>query len=360
MNKFVKIWILVASVLAFAACTDEQALEIQKPYEYDEQYYANIREYKLTDHCLSFVYYAAYAPLEGVGGYKDPASWGERLRGLPDSLDICNLWMGIPSNDPTAENYMPVAYDDMRYMQKNLGTRFVSHADASQRQRTVEGVEFIFQNDEAPLTVEQEEAVVKAYAKALVDQAVKYDLDGIDVDFEPNCAYWDQPKYILMLAQEINKYFGEGGEYEHMILMIDYYGHGAHLNAAGAELGECVDYFIRQAYTQGFSEHSQARLQSNYDQIEACCTPEKFLPCENFGTWYENGGSPFNDYDNQPMYTVGGARMYSLEGMARWNPTQGEKAGFGAFYVDRDYFSSTRIPYYNFRRCIQIANPAIY
>jgi hypothetical protein len=50
--------------------------------------------------------------------------------------------------------------------------------------------------------------------------------------------------------------------------------------------------------------------------------------------------------------------MYSLEGMARWNPTQGKKAGFGAFYFDRDYYSKTGVPYYNVRRAIQIANPA--
>ncbi len=363
MNKFIKLWILAASVFAFAACTAEEALQIQKPYEYDEQYYANIREYKqnLDDHCLSFVYYAAYAPLEGVTGYKDPASWGERFRGLPDSLDICNLWMGIPSDDPTADNYMPVAYKDMRYVQEKLGTRFVSHADASQPKRTVEGVEFVFQDDENPLTEEQEKAVVKAYGKALVDQVLKYDIDGIDVDYEPNCDFWNQPKYILLLAQTINEYFGPDGQYPEKILMIDYYGHGSYLNAAGEELDKCVDYFIRQAYTQGFSEHSQARLQSNYDQIAGCCAdPKKFIVCENFGNMYENGGSPFNDYNNQPMYTIGGKRMYSLEGMARWNPTQGEKGGFGAFYVDRDYYSATRIPYYNFRRCIQIANPAIY
>ena len=61
---------------------------------------------------------------------------------------------------------------------------------------------------------------------------------------------------------------------------------------------------------------------------------------------------------NGNLYTTDGSRMYSLEGMARWNPTQGRKAGFGGFYFNRDYYSKTGIPYYNMRRCIQIANPA--
>jgi hypothetical protein len=45
--------------------------------------------------------------------------------------------------------------------------------------------------------------------------------------------------------------------------------------------------------------------------------------------------------------------------MARWNPLQGKKGGFGAFYVDRDYYSNRGIPYYYSRRAIQMANPAI-
>ena len=45
------------------------------------------------------------------------------------------------------------------------------------------------------------------------------------------------------------------------------------------------------------------------------------------------------------------------EGMARWNPTQGKKGGFGAFYGHRDYNSNP--PYKWFRLGIQIQNPAV-
>ncbi len=349
-RNIVNFGVVAALLLGLAACTDEEAMVIQKPYTYDAQYYSNIREYKKSDHCLSYVFYAAYAPIEGVEGYKDPASWGERLRGLPDSLDICNLWMGIPSNDPEADNYMPVAYKDMRYMQKNLGTRFVSHADASQSKRTVEGVDFDF-------TVDTENTIV-AYGEALVAQALKYDLDGIDVDYEPNCEQWLTPSNILLLAQTIGKHFGPSGTDPDKLFIIDFYNHGSLLPA---EIDQWVSYYVIQAYTQGFTEHSVSYLQNNfYEQISGITTPDKVIVTENFGSWYENGGSPFNDADGNPMYTTDGSRMYSLEGMARWNPTQGEKGGFGAFYVDRDYYSKTGIPYYNFRRCIQIANPAIY
>ena len=349
VNNIVNSGILAATVFGLAACTDEEATVIQKPYTYDAQYYSNILEYKKSDHCLSYVFYAAYAPIEGVEGYKDPASWGERLRGLPDSLDICNLWMGIPSNNPEEDNYMPVAYEDMRYMQTKLGTRFVSHADASQSSRTVEGVTFDF-------TQNTEETIV-AYGEALVAQALKYDLDGIDVDYEPNCAQWYESSNILLLAQTIGKHFGPSGTLSDKLFIIDFYGNGGQLPA---EINEYVNYFVIQAYTQGFTEHSVSRLQNYYGQISSWAPSEKLIVVENFGSWYEKGGSPFNDANGNAMYTTDGSRMYSLEGMARWNPTQGEKGGFGAYYVDRDYYSSTGIPYYNIRRCIQIANPAIY
>ncbi len=346
--------LVVLAVVALTSCLKEEALEIQKPYTYDSQYFENLKAYKASDHCLSYAYYAAYSQIEGVEGYKDPASWGERLRGLPDSLDICNLWMGIPSNDPTADNYMPIAYEDMRYVQEYVGTKFVSHADASQSSRTVEGVTFNFAE------AEDVEAEIRAYGEALVAQALKYEIDGIDVDYEPNWSGWtsNNAENLLILAQTIGAYFGPKGSMSDKLFIIDFYGDGDRITE---EIGQYVDYFVIQAYTQGFTEHSEYYLQKWYfDQISDWCDPGKVIFCENFGTWYADGGSPFNDADGNAMYTTDGSRMYSLEGMARWNPTQGEKAGFGAYYVDRDYYSSTGTPYYNFRRCIQIANPAIY
>ncbi|MBP3211982.1 MAG: hypothetical protein J6M41_05380, partial [Prevotella sp.] len=83
---------------ALTSCDTEVENEtIQHLYKYDAQYYENLRAWKKTPHEVTYVYYAAWAPLEGQEGYKDPASWGERIKGLPDSLDIVNLWMGIPT-----------------------------------------------------------------------------------------------------------------------------------------------------------------------------------------------------------------------------------------------------------------------
>ena len=103
--KLKYIFSVVALASAALGCltscdTTEEALEIQKLTTYDDQYYQNLRDFKKSDHEISYVYYAAWAPLEGATDAKDPASWGERLVGLPDSIDIVNLWMGIPTPGP--------------------------------------------------------------------------------------------------------------------------------------------------------------------------------------------------------------------------------------------------------------------
>jgi len=345
-QKIAALWVLIPFLFIATSCeTDIEALEIQELKTYDEQYFENLRAYKKSDHCLSFVWYAAYAPLEGVEGYKEPASWGERIIGLPDSLDICSLWMGIPSNDPGNEDYSPVAYADMIYVRETRGTRFVAPTITRMNH-----VITLKDGTEYDLSQNQTDEGIAVYGQYLVDQVLDADIDGVDLDYEPE-GDWMQGENFTKLVQYIGQYFGPQGSYPDKLLLVDFYS-----QYPPAETEPYVNYYVRQAYTQGFTEHSAARLQSYYNSI-TWAAPEKFIVTENFGSWYENGGSPFTEADGNTL-TTDGSRMYSLEGMARWNPVQGKKAGFGAFYVDRDYYSKAG-PYYNMRRCIQIANPAV-
>lgn len=345
--KLYALSIFVLSAIVFAGCdTDVEALEIQKLKTYDEQYYENIRAYKKTPHCLSFGWYAAYANIEGVEGYKEPSSWGERIIGLPDSLDICSLWMGIPSNDPASNEYAPIAYADMRYAQEKLGTRFIAPTITRMNK-----VITLRDGTKYDLAANKTDEGIAVYGQYLVDQVLDSGIDGVDLDYEPE-GDWLMDDEFTKLVKYIGQYFGPLGKYPDKLLCVDFYS-----KYPLKETEPYVNYFIRQAYTQGFTEHSATRLQGYYDLI-SWAAPEKFIVTETFGEWYENGGSPFTEADGNTV-TTDGSQMYSLEGMARWNPTQGNKAGFGAFYFDRDYFSKTGIPYYNMRRCIQIANPAV-
>ncbi len=335
--------IFILSGFVITGCdTEPEALEIQKLKTYDDQYYENLRAYKKSEHCLSFGWYAAYAPLEGVTGYKDPASWGERIAGIPDSLDICSLWMGIPSNDPASSSYAPVAYADMIFARKMKGTRFVAPSIVRMNKTITlkDGTQY-------DLTQHHDDEGIAIYGQYLVDQVLDADIDGVDLDYEPE-GDWMQGDNFVKLVEYIGQYFGPKGKHPEKLLCVDFYNQAP---PSGTE--SFVNYYIRQSY----SASSATTLQSQYNAIN-WAPPSKFIVTETFGDNYANGGVAFTEVDGNTL-TKDGKRMYSLEGMARWNPTQGKKAGFGAFYFDRDYFSSTGIPYYNIRRCIQIANPAI-
>lgn len=113
-------FVLAVMGLVITSCdNDVETMEIQSLYKYDAQYFENLRTWKKTDHEISYAYYASWS------NSQNPTSWGERFLGLPDSMDIVNLWTDIP----TPESY-PVAYKDMVYCQNVKGTRFVMHGNA--------------------------------------------------------------------------------------------------------------------------------------------------------------------------------------------------------------------------------------
>lgn len=300
-------------LVAFSSCdTEVEKLEIQKLKTYDEQYYANIRAYKQSNHEMSFAYYEAWSPIEGVEGSKDPASWGERIMGLPDSIDIVNLWMGIP----TPETH-PVAYSDMKYVQEKLGTRFVMHADASHYRHvfTVDGVEYDMGGSPNP-----SDEVMAAYAKWIVNQVLEPGLDGVDVDYEG----WNGND-MLRLTKELAKYFGPQGSIPNKLLIIDYF------NSVPPK--DCIpycDYFVEQAYSN--QTGGSISVPNGFPS-------EKMIYCETFGVFYLDGGKLL-DY-------------------ARWEPESGRKGGCGVFFLGRNYYSSSGIPYNEFRQSIQIMNPSI-
>lgn len=341
--------ILLISFVVVMGCRKDKALEIQKPFTYDEQYYENLRAYKKTEHTLAFGWYAAYAPIEGAGGYKDPASWGERILGLPDSMDIVSLWAGIPSNDTSSPRYAPIAWKDLKFVKEKKGTRFVVPTITRMNHVITlrDGTQF-------DLSANRNDSGIKVYAQHLVDQILYSDLplDGVDLDYEPAGDFL-QGTNFTKFVQHIAQYFGPQGSHPEKLLIIDFFS-----QAPPAATGEYANYFIRQAYSQGTGGIQTANnLQNYYNAVQSAVPPSKFIVTENFGDFSENGGTPFTEA-NGNQFSSDGSRMHSLEGMARWNPVQGKKAGFGAFYFDRDYYSKTGIPYYNMRRAIQIANPA--
>ncbi len=339
MKKIFLILTTAAAALAtFTRCEDATIPEpkvLVKPHTYNEQYYANLREYKASPHQIAFGWFSDYKS----------HSLGTRFAGIPDSMDIISVWGGIPGIDPGDVNsYNPLAYEEMRFMQKVKGTRIVVTTIIRIRNYATQ-IGLIDPSN--PLS---DPDWAQKFGDYLLAQMWDNDLDGIDLDYEPE----GDPlsgEYLTTFVQYLAQHVGPMSPNPDKLLMIDFYS-----NTPSRNTEPYANYFIRQAYSQGFSEHSETRLQGYYNNMSWCPT-HKFIVTENIGDWWQNGGSPFHRADGTLMKHEDGSQVYSLEGMASWNPTQGPKGGFGGFYMQREYNSNP--PYKHMRRAIQAQNPAI-
>lgn len=325
MGKVIKVFSLLFLVGFLAQCKKQnlaEALDLQKPRNYSDEYYENLRAYKKTDHQLCFGWYADYS---------QTYSYGQHFLGLPDSIDILSLWGGIPTKETS-----PKTEEEMRFCQKVKGMRMVAPV--------------IVELESSGFSVDDEG--LKKYADWLVALVYDNDLDGLDMDWEPvGGTYLNSASNFARLVEYCSDRLGpKSGTGK--LLIVDYYNH-----TLPNTIEPYIDYLINQAYTQGTTSNSGANLQTRYDRVSAWCPPNKFIVTENLGDWWQNGGSPFTEVNGNTISPVDGLRMYSLEGMARWQPRQGTKAGFGAFYFVRDYNSTPAYKY--MRRAIQVANPAV-
>lgn len=321
--KALKIFLTTFCVMVlFSSCENApEALDLLTPYKYDDQYYANLRAYKESPHQICYGWYSDYA---------QTYSYGQHFMGVPDSIDIISLWGGMPT---PATN--PIAYEEMRFVQRVKGTKMLS-------------VKIIRMQAETWTTLDS--AGIIQYADTLLAPVFKWDLDGLDLDYEPE-GDWLSGDMLTILVRYLGQFVGPMSSDPDKLLVIDYYN-----TRPPAEVEPYISFLVNQAYTQGTTTNSATNLQSRYNLVASWCPPEKFIVTENIGDWWANGGSPFTEVDGNTL-TNGGQRMHSLEGMARWTPTQGQKGGFGAFYFIRDYNSDP--PYRYMRRAIQAINPAV-
>ena len=147
----------------------------------------------------------------------------------------------------------------------------------------------------------------------------------------------------------LKTYTPSGGE---KILVID-----GEPQSMPSERGECMNYFIVQAYECSGDANLDSRLKSTIDNFDGYLSPQevakKYIVTENFESFAQDGGVAFTDrYGN---------KMQSLEGMARWTPIIDDqkvsKGGVGTYHMEYDYPFT---PEYKWlRAAIQIMNPSV-
>ena len=292
------------------------------------QYYKNLRDYKKSDHAIAWGWFADYT---------QSTSLATRFLGLPDSLDICSLWGGIPSDDSTHvdTHYLPEVYREMKYIQEVKGTKLVVPSIIRIRTRP-EFYDSIWVKQNDP------QAAMRAYAQDLLRPIFENGLDGIDMDYEPegdpltgsNLDYFVEyvGQFVGPMASPDSTFtYPDGFTIKgnpNMLLCIDYYN-----SAPGSNTNKFTNWYVNQTYGG-----SPGRVPFSG------CPTEKVVYTENVG-------------DNWKAAECGQLLNY-----ARYQPSTGRKGGFGAFFMHRDYINTGYgcSNYANMRHGIQIQNPAIH
>ncbi|MCC8035438.1 MAG: glycoside hydrolase family 18 [Rikenellaceae bacterium] len=366
-----KIWIL-AGILVFAAalsaCSDWTDPHAKKTVDYDntetnksEEYYRALREYKKSDHSLSFGWFSSW----GEGG----VSTSNMLAGLPDSMDMVSIW-----SNGTALSQSKI--DDLRLVQEKKGTKVLICTFIQEIGKGFTPDEY--NTDEATREafwgwVDGDESAIKAsmekYAGAIMDTINKYGYDGLDIDFEPNVDAYpgkldENRQYVIWMIDILSKYLGPQSNTGKMLVL------DGELYSIDPSTGPSFDYLIGQAYSvsggtpspnAGQSEANMesrlARIVTHFkDYLGEEEVTNKFIVTENLESAIDclNGGYYWTTRD--------GIRQDkdvcpSLVGMAMWEPENGyRKGGFGGFRFDAEAMNN---PAYKWmRRGIQAQNPA--
>lgn len=325
--KYIMPLLLIACM--FASCdTDVENATVVAPTTYGPQYYKNLRDYKKSDHSIAWGWFADYT---------QSTSLATRFLGLPDSLDICSLWGGIPSDDSTHvdTHYLPEVYREMKYVQEVKGTRLVVPTIIRIRTRP-EFYDSIWVKQNDP------QAAMRAYAQDLLRPIFENGLDGIDMDYEPegdplsggNFDYFVEyvGQFVGPMASPDSTFtypdgFTIKGNPE-MLLCIDYY-----RSTPGPNTNQYTNWYVNQTYGG-----SPGRVPF------IGCPTEKVVYTENVGDNWKD------------------AECGQLLNYARYQPSTGRKGGFGAFFMHRDYINTGYgcSNYANMRHGIQIQNPAIH
>lgn len=325
--KYIMPLLLIACM--FASCdTDVENATVVAPTTYGPQYYKNLRDYKKSDHSIAWGWFADYT---------QSTSLATRFLGLPDSLDICSLWGGIPSDDSTHvdTHYLPEVYREMKYVQEVKGTRLVVPTIIRIRTRP-EFYDSIWVKQNDP------QAAMRAYAQDLLRPIFENGLDGIDMDYEPegdplsggNLDYFVEyvGQFVGPMASPDSTFtYPDGFTIKgnpNLLLCIDYYG-----SAPSGNTNKFTNWYVNQTYGG-----SPGRVPFSG------CPTEKVVYTENVG-------------DNWKAAECGQLLNY-----ARYQPSTGRKGGFGAFFMHRDYINTGYgcSNYANMRHGIQIQNPAIH
>lgn len=386
------------------ACSKWTSIEPKNPTDLTAnnktpEYYAALREYRESDHQISFGYFSGW---NGA----DVVNMKLSLMGLPDSLDMVSLW-GCWCNLNDSQKRDLQRAQELKGMKclavfivASIGDQctpsWIAETLAKEGTVNVEGKTYTDEtqarmafwgllpsSEYADENAEQADALlaVDRYADAICDTIAKYNLDGFDFDYEygyggghgnlvgvqgalSSSKAWiyneRSLRFVERMRSRLDAIGAEKGK--KMILMID----GAP-ESITPEAGKHFDWIATQAYTGGSRSGSDAAMDTRFNAavsnfaaagLSADWIARRYLLLENFENGLaETNGGPWKD-------RYGNTSMTSVEGMARWTPLVNgipvRKGGFGAYHIEYGYeIPGYSITYPGIRKAISIMNPPI-
>ena len=318
-----------------------------------EAYLENLRAYKKTDHPVTFGWF---------GGWNGESPASRCLYNLPDSTDFVSLWDGF-------SNLTAAQQADLKRAKEVKGIRALACAllfdigkgvtpaqpEASKKAGETYNKKYWgwVDGDEAKITI-----AIQKYANAICDTIYKYDLDGFDLDAEPNYAQpfhtnkemWKGDRMNIFI-RTMGKRIGpkaETPEGRKKLLVVD-----GEPYWFSADMALYFNYYILQAYDCRSYADLDNRLGGLVAQFSSKQSEEeiakKLIVTENFEAHSGTGGVTFTTRD--------GKKVPSYIGMATWQPLKGRKGGIGSYHMEKDYAAT---PVYKYlRQGIQLMNPAV-
>ena len=321
-----------------------------------EAYLENLRAYKKTNHPVTFGWF---------GGWNGESPASRCLYNLPDSTDFVSLWDGF-------SNLTAAQQADLKRAKEVKGIRAlacallfdigkgVTPAQPEASKKAGESWETYnkkywgwVDGDEAKITI-----AIQKYANAICDTIYKYDLDGFDLDAEPNYAQpfhtnkemWQGDRMNIFI-RTMGKRIGpkaETPEGRKKLLVVD-----GEPYWFSADMALYFNYYILQAYNCYSYTDLDTRFQQVANKFASKQSAEevarKLIVTENFEAYSAKGGVNFTTRD--------GKTVTSYLGMAQWQPLKGRKGGIGSYHMEKDYAANPSYKY--LRQGIQIMNPAI-
>ena len=320
----------------------------------DETYYQNLRAWKkaafdkdgIAARSISYIFFADYG------------SMAFRFADIPDSIDVINLWGGVPK-------FGSLDYQEMKACQQVKGMKLVGcritrllendswvmEAEVPSFMKAYEAYKYdnmgrvisgkmteqelesaaraagsaaCAADAAAHKTVDEEgnypEWVIYA-AKPILDEIEKYGLDGYDLDYEPmgSGEPFSDGTCFATFVKYMSQFIGPKSANPETLLIID-----RNSGAGSAEFAPLCNFWIYQKYgsTGGAGAASQGDFGSNLDR-ESGWVPAQIIVTENVGDMYGEGCGV-------------------LEQMAGFQPSTcgqqyGHKGGFASFHGQRDW-----------------------